>query len=1220
MRLIKLFLVLSVCVSLNTSAHAIRRSILMDANGVLTDVRQEVEMPYISWAKPYQNGNTKALFIGPMFGHRETVELAQRFSLDYDTVMVPLANSWVLPYTLIEGSSKLDQLLADLRAKVKKSSDCIVIGNIDWDLLPEDVVLEIFEQVSSGKGLIYIMYSQQFPKNLQRLLKAQPAAAQIEQAVPLSAFTGLNDRNGSPILNFMPNASYYTFGKGRVLLLSYPGCQSEGVHYLTPDPYDRLAYEYCQSYLIKNILWAAQKQSALQIVCVETPQNVSLAQLESEQIKVAYKTTLPQQDLSKAKAVLKITDKNLNELFQCEKSLDGSEAVSFNMPQLPYGKCFANVHVTLDGKVLDWSSTCIDVYSPNWISGIELLYDCLEPTDILSGNVLVSKMPELSRLEVSVRDNYGRIYGQVSLPDPNFATQVYATNKSYNWFRIPISGSMTTINIIRAELKVGDNVLSSFEREFYIPQPIADDFLVGIWGLGERLQRASYISSLVSSRAKQLGVGMELLGHYYNRPQGMLNITADVTRCNIAAYPYVDRMNYFGSDRVRNPCLTDPNYLTFTRKKMQNWAAQLKKFGCMGYNLGDENHLTAGAEVCISSTCLKGYQSWLKEQYKNLDSLNEEWNTDYSEWDKIVPPIRQEAEKLGNLAPWVDHKLFMTEVAMNYMSQVSSYIKQSDPAAICGPEGIWGSSPNFGFDWQQAVDKFDILIPYYNEPAAFASTRSLAKKSTLTGIWCGGYPPRSMHENMARYDVWRAVLNSMKTVWFYSWYDGTLVQHANYLAIGPDFRLNRSGKWFFDEAGIIQNGIGKLILNSKRGNNGIALYYSQPSSYITGVTATNNLIYLLQDAGISFDIVTSKGVKSNILRNFRCLILPHCVALSEQECTIIKEFVQNGGVVVADIVPAIYDEHGKKLPKSQLADIFGLAGNSKQAMNENSGDVIPEMAEIDLGLTQTNQKKAVSNVDDDYGLVIGKVDFVSAVQFTENFKNKKLGGIHNVGSGKAVFLNFTLEDYEEDRELCKSAKAGQLLRDILVEAGIKPEISVVYPDAKQCMQGVQVINYDFAGGSLIAVFRDEPTVGDSSPVQINVAIPAAKHLYEFETGDYLGRQTKFSGMLNCGRPLIVFALNNQAGKLEVLAPASVKAGDVIVANISIPLLDQSVCHITLTDPDGMEAGHYSRNCFLNGGKANVIQRTALNEKKGIWNLTVADVVTSQKVDLQISVD
>jgi hypothetical protein len=54
----------------------------------------------------------------------------------------------------------------------------------------------------------------------------------------------------------------------------------------------------------------------------------------------------------------------------------------------------------------------------------------------------------------------------------------------------------------------------------------------------------------------------------------------------------------------------------------------------------------------------------------------------------------------------------------------------------------------------------------------------------------------------------------------------------------------------------------------------------------------------------------------------KVLILPSVVALSAADAVAVQKFVANGGRVIADVVPGSFDEHGRRLPRASLADLF----------------------------------------------------------------------------------------------------------------------------------------------------------------------------------------------------------------------------------------------------------------------------------------------------------
>ncbi len=52
------------------------------------------------------------------------------------------------------------------------------------------------------------------------------------------------------------------------------------------------------------------------------------------------------------------------------------------------------------------------------------------------------------------------------------------------------------------------------------------------------------------------------------------------------------------------------------------------------------------------------------------------------------------------------------------------------------------------------------------------------------------------------------------------------------------------------------------------------------------------------------------------------------LALSDQEVKNIQDFVKQGGILIADALPGVMDNHTKFRSKRALADVFGIKARS----------------------------------------------------------------------------------------------------------------------------------------------------------------------------------------------------------------------------------------------------------------------------------------------------
>jgi Beta-galactosidase trimerisation domain len=78
--------------------------------------------------------------------------------------------------------------------------------------------------------------------------------------------------------------------------------------------------------------------------------------------------------------------------------------------------------------------------------------------------------------------------------------------------------------------------------------------------------------------------------------------------------------------------------------------------------------------------------------------------------------------------------------------------------------------------------------------------------------------------------------------------------------------------------------------------------------------------------GLQYDFLSREQIEAGHLNAdaYRVFIMPKSVAVSEREAGQIREFVQAGGLVLADFAIGTMNEHGRDLGSGQLDDVFGI--------------------------------------------------------------------------------------------------------------------------------------------------------------------------------------------------------------------------------------------------------------------------------------------------------
>jgi hypothetical protein len=80
----------------------------------------------------------------------------------------------------------------------------------------------------------------------------------------------------------------------------------------------------------------------------------------------------------------------------------------------------------------------------------------------------------------------------------------------------------------------------------------------------------------------------------------------------------------------------------------------------------------------------------------------------------------------------------------------------------------------------------------------------------------------------------------------------------------------------------------------------------------------------LVEARIPFEMVHDRMLEPNNIDRFKLLILPNIAALSDEQCSRLRNYVQRGGSVLATFETSLYDEWGVRRRDFGLAGVFGV--------------------------------------------------------------------------------------------------------------------------------------------------------------------------------------------------------------------------------------------------------------------------------------------------------
>lgn len=1038
------------------------------------------ETPHVAWARPLAKGDIKALVLAPMWSQRETVELAQRLSLDYTAWMSANFRVMTAPAASDPAFAFFQPPPAvvhrHLRQCAAANYDVIIVGKLDWAMLPGEQRLQLLEKVAAGTGLVYVGP----PADNQELKivfggKAAPEGrTSIASAVPLAALPAFANQSPEEII------STSLFGQGRVVVLSYgdviPEKSTEGWPCLTPpwaspggvynsgqsysDEYHKptgyvapddcpemefVPYEYYQSLVARAVVWAAARELPARLSKVALPPTVAYPTTAHEaQVTV---TAPPPGGLLKAT----VRSRHDTERSYPMLSRPAGAETRLALPALPAGDYFLDVWLAeAEGQVCDWSSLNFAVRADVEIRQLTLARQSYNHGDEIGGRVQLSRpLAAGETLRVELWDNYQRKMEEKLLA---------ATGEAAD-FSLRVTRPLTIMHSVRAHVVRDDSEVCTRRLNFPVRanRKRAGGFNEVIWSAAGNLLITHHMLRKLSQhdQADAIDVGFSGATHARN-----------IAAADLAALPYTTGFGHFATpivpvltgDRAKHGCMTNP----VTHEGLDAWFTMqgdiYGPYGPLAWSHGDESYYAASPDTCWSDTCLAAFRDYLREAYPDLAALNAEWGTRYSDWAEARPLTYEEARATGNYAPWLMHRLSAGRVWARHYGRTGEVLAKNDPGARAGfdgPQGLQG--PNTGINWWVLKDHLGIMQDYIYNSESMEIIRSFAGPQHLTGIWYGTYGltwdlgPNTVPAH--HYFPWYCLFHNLNSTWMWTMgVPGPLSGYAPDLTSLPFFAASRQS---LKE---IRSGIFELLRTGRRANDGIAIHYSEASRLADSLFADDkrarawnealtNFNHALEDCGLQYEYVAYEEIERDELRrgNYRVLIMPHSRAVSPQEASAIRRFVQDGGLLIADIMPGVLNGHGAKQEPGLLADIFPSSEHAT---------------------------------------------------------------VNTVGRGKTVLLGDTLAgygaaSYRHRGGWKKLEGRWQRLEHLLTgPGGIRPPVRVK-PRGPEEMPPTEITRFTAGGAEFVGLLRKH-SYHDSAPYAATISFPGKSHVFDVRAGKYLG--------------------------------------------------------------------------------------------------------------------
>lgn len=1213
----------------------------------------EIETPHYPWATNFSNGTIKSYSISPVFDGRGIVELAQRLDLDMnvttigrapgaekfgfgdfyrrrspgysnDSTTFNLAHNYIAENLLFDpeidviiwpGIHKWESYSKQVRDavldRVIKGTGLVLLYPISnkknaglWDISPlkslaaanAQVIVKDREMFTWPNGLDMTKWSTTTPHYITKGV--------VFEAFPWGHMGTLKYKNnkgevllktdkGNPVL------AVKQYGKGRVVAMAYP---EKGLLPRIDNPWETgLNYpywEYMWSLVARSVVWASHKESGTSIEYVK---------------RTAKGLTVGLNNIPKNTSLhLQLTDgfgSIEEEMSVAVKPKQTQIKIKFNNT-LNGGKHHAKLQLKGEKGVYDWYSLQFET-----IKIAEIVTIANEKSEMPVGEKVHSTVTINSENKIKgtltalLYDNYGRLLDkQVQEKTVQGKGLFMATLDSKN--------SLTNLGKLEILLHVdGKQIDHKVEELFFLQPRNWDDYDVTMYHFGPNPVPGTWPG--VDKQLQELNVTtlaaytLDNSKHANYKVQAQTRIQGFESPDSGPDLEYYENMidQYLKThDKrllVRKYGLKDTTFLNAIRKELTKKIGDWKKFSPSTYYIYEEPSITrydSALDLDFSEISINEMRKWLKTQYSSLKALNLQWGTDFDSWQNVVPDDSFEARTRGNYSSWADHRSFMEVCWADQFKFVQEIVHELDPEGLVQLSGSQATSSHNGFDYSLINRYLGQMNPYdidnqleyhltFNPDLKISGQAGYGKMGE--GVLYDYYKHVFLKETSGSYVFWQ--VSSMN----------------------PDLRINQAGadmKKGFDE--LLKRGIGRLISSYEPGNElKIALHYSYPSIHAAwiadgkivkkaaaGDNVSKTLVQFnknrdgwvksLRDLGLSFEFIAYSNIEAGdlIAKGYKILILPMSYAISDQEVGQIESFVKAGGIVIADALPGVMDNHTKFRSKRAFADVFGISGK-KYTRKE----ITTPKGESKLKI----EKATVLNKDE-----------------------KKPELLYNTyGDGSAYLLNYFLDGYPQEKANQKNEKSLSKIRSIFEKENRYSSIKITKPNGEP-ENGVEKYVFSRTNETTRLLGLLPGREGDDRDIILH--IDKATHLYDIRNKTYIGEGTEFKMQVKNSVPVLLGLLPDKIEGFTVQMPTSIQLGEKVTLTIDLQGKGfsnfTSVATIAVYDPKGERVNYYSKNCNLKNGSGKYSFTTALNDISGNWKIRVTEVISGMEKEMDLMVE
>ena len=353
---------------------------------------------------------------------------------------------------------------------------------------------------------------------------------------------------------------------------------------------------------------------------------------------------------------------------------------------------------------------------------------------------------------------------------------------------------------------------------------------------------------------------------------------------------------------------------------------------------------------CYCPSSMERFRLWLKRKYGTLDQLNEAWHRTFIDWDQVEPP------RYGTILTYTD---FMDWRAYYGYKLAEDLKLRNEAVKAIDPEHVTTShapnpsplvrtladpyDPTDDFLMKDSVDFFGtsfypkLTAPEHNwtlerRVLAMDLTNSMtASRGFYVGELQSGY---GVHGTVIGSPVtasdlelwtWGMVSRGARAINYYAFYPMNAgYESGGYGMINLDGTLTERSRHAGELAQRIQQNA-DLLLQSHPQRAEVAIVFSPLVPLLGGYDeeGSRNAIHqavagyhrMFFERNLPVEVLSSRELTNDDLRQYKLVIVPYPLMLTNEEAKTLKEYVSGGGHLFVEARPGWVDERGHAEPK-----------------------------------------------------------------------------------------------------------------------------------------------------------------------------------------------------------------------------------------------------------------------------------------------------------------